>query len=307
LTIPLLMLRDQIRAISAANFEFSRQLLLDIAIAIIQFGTLLLLAKNNQFSIVNVYVVMGVACLIPSFVWLWLHRQILEIDRFKIVSDWNNNWQYSRWLVGARVVGIFGYLIVPWMVAYFLDNAATGAFAVCSSLVGISLMFVTGLNNFLQPRTIREFHRSGVAGLRAMLIESIVIVSGVLALISVVLALFGNDLLGILFGSNFASYGHLAFLLSLSMLSVSFSILFGNGLAALGNSRHYFWGEFACCAVSVSSAAILIPLWGLTGAAQSLIFGGIASSVVTGITLARAMTLFETSNQDPLVINECQS
>ena len=306
ITLPLLMIRDQIRAISAANFEFVPQLVLDIAIGCIQFAGLFFLAWSKQFSIAYVYVVLGFACLIPSFSWFWKHRHTFEIDRERIVSDWNHNWLYSRWLVGARVVGIFGYLVVPWMVAYFLDKSETGAFAVCSSLVGISLMFVTGLNNYFQPRTIRELHSSGVSGLKLSLIESIAIVSGVLLLISIGFACFGNAALGLLFGAAYGSYGHVAFLLSLSMLSVSFSIMFGNGLAALGNSRHYFWGEFACCAVSVSSAAVLIPWWGLPGAAQSLILGGLAASIVTGLTLARAIALYEPSNQNSIAINEFQ-
>lgn len=307
LTIPLLMIRDQIRAISAANFEFVPQLVLDITIGVIQFAGLFWLAWRNQFSIAGVYLAMGLACLLPSTIWLWMHRQSLEIDRAKILADWRHNWIYSRWLVGARVVGIFGYLVVPWMVAFFLDKSETGAFAVCSSLVGISLMFVTGLNNYFQPRTIREFHRNGVAGLKLSLVESIVIVSSVLIMISVVLGLGGNLILELLFGSNFAGYGNIAFLLSLSMLSVSFSVMFGNGLAALGNSRHYFWGEFACCAVSVSSAAVLIPLWGLAGAAQSLILGGVASSIVTGLTLARAISHVKSTDPSPIAIEECQS
>ncbi len=304
LTIPLLMVRDQIRAISAANFEFSTQLVLDIAIGVLQFVVFFCLAISNRFTISNVYVAMGLACLIPSVIWLGLHRQSLEIDLTKIASDWRHNWRYSRWLVAARAIGILGYSIVPWMVAYYLNEAATGEFAVCSSLVGISLMFVTGLNNYFQPRTIREFHRSGVAGLRLSLIESIAIVSGILVAISLGFALFGNSIVG-LFGKGYGNYGYIAFLLSISTLTVSFSVMFGNGLAALGNSRHYFWGEFACCAVSVSSAVILIPLWGLAGAAESLILGGLASSIVTGINLARAISLYKPTSLSPVSINEC--
>jgi O-antigen/teichoic acid export membrane protein len=294
-TLPLLMIRDQIRAISAANFEFIPQLVLDIAVGFVQFGGLFFLAWANQFSIAYVYVALGLACAIPCLAWFWQHRASLEIDRTSLLSDWNHNWRYSRWLVGARVLGIFGYLAVPWIVAYFLDKSETGAFAVCSSLVGISLMFVTGLNNLFQPRTIRELHRSGMRGMKSTLVESIVVVSGVLCAISIGFALFGDIVLELLFGPAYRSYGHIAFLLSLSTLTVSFSVLFGNGLAALGNSRQYFWGEFACCAVSVSSAALLIPWLGLAGAAQSLIFGGIAASVVTGLTLVRAIPLYEPS------------
>ena len=293
--LPFLMMRDQIRAISAANFEFSPQLLLDIGVGLVQFGGLFFLAWLNQFTLAYVYIALGLACVIPSLAWLWQHRASFEIDRRILVSDWTHNWRYSRWLVGARVLGVFGYLAVPWMVAYYLDKSATGAFAVCSSLVGISLMFVTGLNNLFQPRTIRELHRSGIAGMKSTLIESIVIVSSVLCLISIGFAFFGDVVLGLLFGPVYGMYGQIAFLLSLSTLSVSFSVLFGNGLAALGNARHYFWGEFACCAVSVGSAAVLIPCWGLAGAAQALILGGLAASLVTGLTLARAISQFKST------------
>ena len=128
--------------------------------------------------------------------------------------------------------------------------------------------------------------------MKSTLVESIVIIASVLCLISLGFAFFGDRVLGLLFGPVYGCYGHIAFLLSLSTLSVSFSVLFGNGLAALGNSRQYFWGEFACCLMSVGTAAVLIPRWGLAGAAESLILGGLAASVVTGITLARAISLF---------------
>ncbi len=301
ITIPLMLVRDQIRAVSAADFQFVSQLMLDLAVGVSQISAFLVLVWIGRFSIASVNVAIGLACLLPALVWFFTHRQLLEVDRTKLLSDWNHNWRYSRWLVGARVLGIFGYLAIPWMVAYFLDNSATGAFAVCSSLVGISLMFVTGLNNLFQPRTIRELQRSGIKGMNRTLVESILIVTGVLTTISIGFAFFGSFALATLFGAAYREYGNVAFLLSLSTLSVSFSVLFGNGLAALGNSREYFWGEFACCVCSVTAAIVLIPIWGLAGAAGSLILGGMGASLVTGLTLIRAIKHYSPIRRVPEV------
>jgi O-antigen/teichoic acid export membrane protein len=153
-------------------------------------------------------------------------------------------------------------------------------------------MCVTGLNNLFQPRTIRELQHSGIRGMIVSMLESIAVVIGILSVISIGFYFFGGMALDRIFGSAYAEYGHVAFILSLSTLAVSLAILFGNGLAALGNSKEYFLGEFSCCVVSVTAALVSIPWYGLDGAAASLALGGLAASLVTGWTLYRAIARF---------------
>lgn len=290
--LPMTLIRDQIRAMAAASFQLRQQLVFDLVIGASQLLGIMALSWINRFSIARVNLVLGIACIAPTLVWLGMNGRKIRVVREVVISDWNNNWQYARWLVGARVFGIFGYFIVPWLVWYFLDEASTGAFAVCSSLVGISLMCVTGLNNLFQPRTIREMQRNGLRGMWLSMGESIAVVLALLATISVAFYWFGSLALMVIFGKSYEEYGFLAFLLSLSTLVVSLSILFGNGLAALGNSKEYFWGEFFCCFVTVSSALVAIPIYGLNGAAIALAMGGAVASAVTGWTLYRATVCF---------------
>ncbi len=290
--LPLTLIRDQIRTMAAASFQLRQQLVFDIVIGASQLLGILALSWINRFSIAWVNLVLGIACVAPILIWFGMHGRRIRVVREEVISDWNNNWQYARWLVGARVFGIFGYFIVPWLIWYFLDEASTGAFAVCNSLVGISLMCVTGLNNFFQPRTIREMQRSGLRGMLLSMGESIAVVMVLLATISIAFYWFGSHALLVIFGKSYEEYGYLAFLLSLSSLVVSTSILFGNGLAALGNSKEYFWGEFSCCFVTVSSALVAIPVYGLNGAAIALAMGGAVASAVTGWSLYRAAVRF---------------
>jgi O-antigen/teichoic acid export membrane protein len=293
MVLPLTLLRDQIRSMAAASFQLSQQLMFDSVVGASQLLGIIALGWANRFSIAWVNIVLGLACVLPTLVWFGVHGKRIEVDSAHVLQDWKNNWHYSRWLVGARIFGIFGYFVVPWLVWYFLDEAATGAFAVCNSLVGVSLMCVTGLNNLFQPRTIRELQHSGIRGMIVSMIESIAVVIGILSVISIGFYFFGSVALVRIFGVAYADYGHVAFILSLSTLAVSLAILFGNGLAALGNSREYFLGELSCCVVSVSAALVFIPWFGLNGAAASLALGGLAASVVTGWTLYRAIVRYQ--------------
>ena len=62
-----------------------------------------------------------------------------------------------------------------------------------------------------------------------------------------------------------------------------------NGLTALKNAKDFFWGEISCCVTSIFAAVFLIPIYGLNGAAVSHILGGLAATVVTGLTLLRGV------------------
>ena len=280
--------RDQMRAISFTDFAILRLLIIDLIVVASQLIGLLMLVRMNRFSLVDANLILGFGSLIPLAFWFWLTRSKYSFDSKWIVKDWANNFAYSRWLVGARVLGIAPIVVIPWLIAIMEGEKGTGVFGVCSSLVGVSLMFVQGVNNLFQPRTVLELQKNGTRGLVAAIRESIAVICVGLIGISTLFFFYGGKLLAI-FGSQYVSFGFLTFLLSLSTLVVSLSTMFANGLAALGKSKDFFWGEVSYCVVSIVLALILVPTLGLHGAALAMIAGGLATSGVTGITLARGI------------------
>jgi O-antigen/teichoic acid export membrane protein len=145
-------------------------------------------------------------------------------------------------------------------------------------------MFVNGVNNMFQPLTIREMHEKGLPAMLSTLFESILVVVSVLTVFSIAILFFSGEVLTI-YGKQYPTYRLLCFLMSISVCCVSISTLLGNGLAALGVSKGYFWGEIACFTAAVVSACILLPLLGVNGAAIATTLGGVAATVVTAITL----------------------
>ncbi|MCY2974487.1 MAG: polysaccharide biosynthesis C-terminal domain-containing protein [Planctomycetota bacterium] len=287
--------RDQMRALSYTDFSFFRLLLLDSLVVGSQLVGLLLLSWSQRFSLINTNIILGIACIAPLVIWLRQIRSTFEINREWVNFDWFHNWNYARWLVGGRLIGIAPIVAVPWLIAYFRGEEGTGIYAVCSSLVGLSMMFVTGVNNMFQPRTVLEFQKNGLGGMLASLFSSITLMIVVLSIVSLAFWFVGDRLLST-YGQNYAQYSFIAFLLSISILIVSVSCSLGNGLVALNQSRALFWSEVSHCVGAVAFAFILIPSYGLHGAAYASIVGSAAATIVSMITLTLGVLAYKQSS-----------
>ncbi len=277
--------RDQMRYVSFTDFAILRLLILDVVVVLSQLIGLVVLIRMDVFSLSVANLVLSFGCLLPIAAWLWMTRSTYVIDNKAVVQDWHHNWSYARWLVVARVFGIAPVVVIPWLIFSFEGDAGTGVFGACTSLVGVSLMFVQGANNVFQPRTMLELQKNGIRGLLTAIGESTGVICAGLICISTVFFFFGNNLLVIL-GTQYVGFGFLTFLLSVSTLVISISTMLSNGLAALKKSKDFFWGEVSYCVVSIVSALVLIPSQGLNGAAYAMILGGLAVTIVTAVRLA---------------------
>ena len=299
--LPFVLLRDQIRSVSAANFKVREQLLFDAVIATSQIVGMLLLIWIGQFTIHSVNIALGLGCIVPILVWFVQYGKTIQVNRKDVLSDWTHNWSYSRWLVGARVFGIFGYFFLPWLVWYFTGDEEVAALSVCTSLIGMSVMVITGLNSLFQPRTIRELQRTGLRGMWFSIWESMFVMTGILTLLSILFFFFGGRILEVVFGKVYAGDGMLVFVLSLNTLTISLASVFGNGLAALGRSKQFFWGEFSSFAVCIVIGLALVPKFGNYGAAIALLLGGVIASLITYLTLCNYSERFRTESEEQRV------
>ena len=287
---PFILLREHIRAVNSAHFRFHISLLMDASILLLQLGGILFLAYYQRLSIATAFVMIGVSCFLPVAIWYRSARSDFRFSRKLIGTHWSNNWNYSRWLVFARTLGIAGHFLLPWIIVLFMSESAAGKFASCVTLVGLSMMFVLGANNFFQARAVRDFHEGGLRKLYGSLTTALVVFVSVLSVISTIFFLKGDWLLSMVYGPDFASYGTVVFLLSLNVLLVSITIVVGNGLSALGRSSGFLIGESAYFVVTVSTAIFFTMNWQLVGAAWSLVCGGIAGVIAQTITLGVAFS-----------------
>ncbi len=286
ISLPMLLLREQVRVICSANFRFAVAFVLDAIIGFMQLIAVIVFAGLQQLSTAWTILLIGLVCLPPCVWWFVANRRTYRFERSAALSDWRRNWNFSRWLLLARLMSMGGFLIMPWLVAWQLGDKATGAFSVCNSLIGFSLMFIVGTNNFFQPKTYREYRRSGTIGMNRAILESIGLVGVVLIGVTFVLYFWGGEILGWIYGQGYADAGPVVFVLSLFSLTMCVSIAVSNGLSALEKPHLYLWGEGAFLLATLCSAWFLMPSMGLLGAAVALVIGGVVVSIANIALLA---------------------
>ena len=294
IAIPFVLWRDHLRVISIANFRTGLALLMDTFGSILQFSALALMAYYHLVDIRAVALAIATSSCVPIMFWFARNQMHMSFAVRSIVDDWVCNWAYAKWLVIARCFGVGSYLVVPMLVATMLPGTpsqvaiGTGAFASCLSLVGLSQMFVIGLNGFSQSASVQAYHRGHLAALHASMWRSMAVYSMILVPICLLFFFFGSDLLSMIYKPSFAPFGMVVFALSINVLVVSSAIVASNGLAAINRPAGNFLGEFLNFVVSVATAAILIVPFGLLGAAIGITTGSLASALTTFVSFRRS-------------------
>ena len=289
IAVPWVVWRDHLRAISFANFRAEFAVMLDLAAAVLQLSGIAALAHFDVLNLLNIGLVLAFASLIPVVVWFCAKPFSMNVERDRFLRDWLESWEYARWLVYARCLGIGAYLVVPWIIASKLGDAPTGAFAICLSLAGLSLMFVTGLNNFLQPLAVRSYREGGKSGLVKTMWASVAVFTVVLLPLCVVYYFFGGQLLATIYKNSFREHASVIFILGLNVLAFSYAIVASNGLAALERPEGNFWGEISNFVVSCGLGFLLIGPFGLPGAALAITIGSVVATFVTLFAFVRIM------------------
>ncbi len=286
---PLLLLRCFARHFLFAQLRFERALVFDIMAAACQLGVLFGLVFTVGTSSPVTYLVMSGTCLVVCAVWYWVGRSELAFERKAIRDDFKDNWRFARWALPSQLIGCSTPYVMPWVLQFGHGEAATGMYAVCTTLVGLSHMFVCGVGNVLTPKATRSFLDGGVAALKATLWKTSFVLTLPLLAVTAGVILLGDALPLLIFGDKFDGLGTICLLLALSATVNAIGVVAGNGLWALDRPRANLWGDVATLLTTVSAAILLVLPLGLAGAALATLTGIVVGTVARCITLSRCL------------------
>ena len=139
----------------------------------------------------------------------------MRFSRERFAKDWGGNWSFGKWALTSQMTGLAFYLL-PWILAAVHGEAETGELAACSTLVGLSNLFVIGLNNFLMPKAAQAFSQRGPHALCSVLRKAMLWSVAVLGGLCLVACFAGNCLAGSVYGPNMATRDRLIFMLALA-------------------------------------------------------------------------------------------
>jgi O-antigen/teichoic acid export membrane protein len=282
--IPFLLLREYARRFTLAHLAMRTAVAIDASVAVVQIATLIALARLGWLSAASVYGAMGAACAVASVCWWLLDDQPMRFSRNRFVADWRRNWSFGKWAMLSQLTGLAFYAL-PWMLASVHGEAQTGEFAACSTLVGLSSLFVMGLNNFLMPKAAHAFTTAGPHGILSVLRKAALCSIVVLGTLCVVVYFAGNFLAGIVYGHEYADTGPLVTMLALATLADAMGLTASTGLWAMDRPAVNLIGDAMQLLVTLAVAIWLVFPLAALGIAIALVAGRTAGAAVRWGTL----------------------
>src|SRR5262249_35532995 len=171
LMLPMLLAREFVRRVAFAHLQILTVLALDVAVAILQLGTLVTLKILGNLTAVTGFAAAGFACALAAAVVFFMMRGQFAPRRAAALADLGVSWSFGRWAFAAQVVYLAMFYGVSWLLALVGGATAeerfvaTGRLAACMSLIMIANPLLIGLNNFLSPQAIAVYANHGLAAL----------------------------------------------------------------------------------------------------------------------------------------------
>lgn len=291
LVTPFFLLREYIRKLTFANFEFRSALILDCIVATLQVTTLLGLYWTSHLSIATAFVAIAIASGVGGIGWLLLQFNRFSFRQSKLWGDWLENWRFGRWALATHLIGCSTPYVMPWLVASLRGEAMTGALGACQTVVGMANMFVTGVSNFLSPRTAEAYAHGGTRALLAVQVRAAALFAVSLGGFTILMWAVGDLLAHKIMGETYAGLGSVMIVLAIALLANSLGMVAGNGIWAMNLPAHNLSADVTSLVVTFGVAIVLVPSQGALGAAWSAAIGHTCSALQRWLSFGRLVRL----------------
>jgi O-antigen/teichoic acid export membrane protein len=294
---PLLLIREYIRQLLFAHLEMRAAIALDVSVALLQLVGLSLLASSGRLSLTTTLAVLAVASGLPAAWWFLRKRPAMLVGLRDALQDFLHNWTFARWALASQLLACTTPYVMPWVVALTHGEAQTGTLGACSTLVGLSNMFMMGLCNFLSPQAARAFATGGLGELQSVLKKTAVLFGASLGAICLVGFTLGETIAARVYGAQFGDTGWIIGILSLSVLANSMGVTAGNGLWAMERPSANFVADLISLGVVIVASISLVPLFGPLGAALATLSGTSTDAAVRMWILRQTMREMASSTE----------
>lgn len=284
---PFLLLREFSRQLSFAHLNVATAVRLDGLVAVLQMAGLVVLSTTGGLTAATAFAVMGLACAVGSLVWFFGARKNFVLERRQVFQQLKQNLLFGRWVCAEQITGLMTFQSIPWMLALMLGTKATGEFAACMAVIQLSSPFRVAVGNILGPKAARAFNKAGGEGVRLVVWKNALVLFVAMTLFCGVVALFGNELVGLIYGSSFGGQQRAIAVLALGVLAGSVGMAACHGLWAVDRPAANVKASLVGLVVAMLVAIPLVQSWGVLGAACGFLAGDVSASLVRFLAFSR--------------------
>ena len=288
LLAPFLFLKEFARQLSFSHGEVVQALAMDCLATMVQVSGIAWLGLTGSLTAEAAFLVSGVGFCIAAGGWLVVKRARFRLRPRQLRLEIVENLILGRWLVLAQVTVSIQGSAASWLLVLINGAHVAGIYAACAAIVAVANPIVTGCANILLPTTALTMQREGVVEMRRRLVQQAYAFGALLGGFLLVLA-FGSDwAMHLLFRSgDYRGHEEIILLLGFALLITAIGIPASNGLASVEHPRAIFWAAFASAGTNAALGSMLIPFWGMRGAALGALVGSLVGMAGRWAALAR--------------------
>jgi O-antigen/teichoic acid export membrane protein len=188
-----------------------------------------------------------------------------------IRATWHQHWDQGRWLLGSTLTQWVSGQFYFFVVAAILSPAAVGLLGASRNLVGFANIFILSLENFVPGIAAQRLRSGGLAAMAGWISRFRLALGVGMGIYCLVFAIFGEQLMGLLFGAQYSGTGIVVALLALVNFLMALNRPSMFALRAMEQSRWIFYTHLATSLVTLIISMPLVSAAGVLGAASGLV------------------------------------
>ena len=268
-----------IRALFFVRLQPGLVLLNDMLLTALRLGLLAWLAISGNLSTFSVMATAALAAAVAVIAGLVSCRELRASAPSSFATMWEEHWRYGRWLL-ATSAAYWGSGQAPALISSaMIDPVAAAILKACQYLVAPLNVAFTGLDGVLAPRAARLRVTRGADACRRYLMAVGAACGTAVVLYSAGLLPVIGPLMSWLYRGQYTGYSAIVALFLLDALFTAVSRAPMLSLKVAGRTQTIFFTYLAGAAAGVSALVLLVPTYGVLGAA-------LAAPASSGVVLA---------------------
>ena len=297
------LLRDFVRRMAISDYQYNRVIAVDGLVAVLQLGGLLWIAKLNAS---NIELTASMALAWCGLVWSMVATFFLgglirstknrseekseSVDAieagtnpqsnnqlrkhaFSTTENFKTLWPTGRWISLTQVISTLQAYAMPWVLAVAHSMELAGVYAACWTMVQVVSPAIEGVCNLLEPGLASAAAQPTMASFHRLMRNVTVLFSILMGALVIAAIFFGDQLLALSYGKEFASHQSVLVLLTVAAAVGNTSIPANKALIQLGWASANSFIAGIALVLTVVSAFLCLRWIGPEGAAWGLLIG----------------------------------
>ncbi|MFT6970893.1 MAG: lipopolysaccharide exporter [Roseivirga sp.] len=218
--------------------------------------------------------------IIPSLIYGFSQR-ILVIGkvRMNLIQGLAN---FGKFIAGTNLLSLLFSKADILMIAFFLDPLAVALFHFATKIIQYVELPLTALSQVIYPRLAASYHSNGVNDLKKEYGKAVVALLALIIPAVIVINIFNVNIINLLSPENYQDAAPLIAILSIGCLFKPWGRVFGLTLDAIGKPKINFLMLAFSLVVNLTMNFILIPKFGVAGAAIAT-----TTSIILTVTIGQ--------------------